>query len=514
MRCSRVVSTATTALARLADPLTTPNQTITPCRDPETVVLDVIRNNALPRCLATLTVVLCLNSSSVVRAQMDWQKEFESLRRTVQDQQRIIEQQGQHLDAQRSRLDAIEDWPGYPRSSNLDNGNVVGYDGGFVNAGPGGDLDTGDARFRMRIGSWGQLRHNFFDSQGPNLDQNDFDLERVRLVFDGHAFNSSFGYFFQLDGDSDVGEVVDLLDYYVTYDFGRDLFCWDEGKLALRLGKWKIGFNRAREESGTRMQFSDRSMASVLFDFDRSLGVGLLGDLGPLDWQVAVGNGIDTGGFRTSRAGDSDRNMALATRVNWLVSGDWGSDGHPDLDWRCTPAIRLGTGFTYTRHDLEGAREFPFPRVTDSGATIDTVLPASVTAYNLLMHAADLNMKYRGFSFIYEYYFRHLSGFSGAAVPDLFDHGYWAEAGYFIVPEHVQVIARHSRIVGNSGSLGVVDRSADEVAGGVVIYARRHNLKLTFDVTKLNGAPVNDPALNIRAGDAGWLYRTQFQWKF
>jgi hypothetical protein len=317
-----------------------------------------------------------------------------------------------------------------------------------------------------------------------------------------------------MDADSDAREVVDMLDYYVTYDFGHDLFCWEKKKLAVRLGKWKIGFNRAREESGTRMQFSDRSVASVLFDFNRSLGVGLLGQIGPVDWQFAIANGINTGGYRPTRSGDLDRNPAVATRLNWLVTGDWGKDGHPDLDWRDTPAIRLGTGFTYSRPDIEGTREFSAPRVVDSGATIDTVLPAGGTAYNIYMHAADLNLKYHGFSFIYEYYFRHFSGFSGAVVPDLYDHGYWAEAGYFIVPKRLQVIARHSRIVGNSGTLGATTQSSDEVAGGFVYYIRRHNLKLTFDATKLNGAPVNDTALGIRPGDAGWLFRTQFQWKF
>ncbi|MEK6237848.1 MAG: porin [Planctomycetales bacterium] len=131
-------------------------------------------------------------------------------------------------------------------------------------------------------------------------------------MFNGHAFKPSFQYFFQLDADSDAAETVDMLDYYVTYDFGRDLFCCEKNWLALRFGKWKIGFNRAREESGTRMQFTDRSTASVLFDFDRGLGVGLLGKVGPLDWQVAVSNGIDTGGYRPSRFGSLDRNLAAA----------------------------------------------------------------------------------------------------------------------------------------------------------------------------------------------------------
>ena len=78
----------------------------------------------------------------------------------------------------------------------------------------------------------------------------------------------------------------------------------------------------------------------------------------------------------------------------------------------------------------------------------------------------------------------------------------------------IQLIGRHARIVGDSGTLGAIKQSADEVAAGVVVYANRHRMKLTFDVTHLNGAPIRDSALSIQPGDEGWLYRTQFQWKF
>lgn len=466
---------------------------------------------AFPWLLAKWLIFMLAVSASPVIAQADLQEEFESLRLLVQKQQATIDQLEEQVSVQ-SANQALPA-PATGESGTRDAASDA-YDGGFLILGEGSNQET----FRLRIGSWGQLRHNYFDSTGPNRDQNDLEFERLRLVFDGYAFNPSFRYFFQLDADSDANEVVDMLDYYVTYDLGHDMFCRDEGRIQIRFGKWKIGFNRAREESGTRMQFSDRSMASVLFDFDRSIGIGLLGTidsgLGPLDWQVTLADGIDTGGFRPSRAGDLDRNFAVATRINWLLSGDWGNDGHADLDWRRTPAIRLGTGFTYTRPDVEGFREFAFPRVVDSGANLDTVLPLGVTSYDLFLHCVDLNLKYRGFSGIFEYYFRQFTDFRGGTLPSLLDHGYWAEVGYFLKPEHLQFIARHSRIVGDSGTLGSIDQSADEWAAGFVIYAMRHRLKLTFDLTHLNGAPVNDSALNIRPGDAGWLYRTQLQWKF
>jgi hypothetical protein len=50
--------------------------------------------------------------------------------------------------------------------------------------------------------------------------------------------------------------------------------------------------------------------------------------------------------------------------------------------------------------------------------------------------------------------------------------------------------------------------------GGIAWYIRGHHLKLVFDATHLNGAPLSVGALNIRLGDEGWLYRTQLQFMF
>jgi hypothetical protein len=37
---------------------------------------------------------------------------------------------------------------------------------------------------------------------------------------------------------------------------------------------------------------------------------------------------------------------------------------------------------------------------------------------------------------------------------------------------------------------------------------------MTFDVTHVNGAPISSSTLNMLPGDDGWLFRTQFQWRF
>lgn len=509
-----------------------------------------------------LAFVSFLPASSIF-GQAHPQNQETDLQKIVEQQQSIIQQQSQLLERQMQRLEALEAKSAAGSSSHANigfaaesrpmiNGLPVqeaelqdstdaksesseeeekkekpkysnnGYDGGFTLTGPINDLKDGKPKFTMKIGSWGQLRHNYFDSTGPTRDQNDLEFERLRLTFGGYAYNPNFTYSFQFDADSDSGagaQNVDMLDYYGTYDIGADLFGAEKKRLAIRFGRWKIGFNRAREESGTMMQFSDRSTASVIFDFDRSIAVGLLGEMLPfvgekLNWEVALTNGIDNAGFRPSRAGQLDRNLGFAARTNWLVTGDWGKDGHADLEFRDIPALRLGSGFTYTRPDVEGTNEFNFPRVLASGANINTALPAGVTAYNLFMFANDINFKYQGFSLVSETYYRQISGFTGGGLPSFSDYGYWNEIGYFIVPEKVQLIARHAHVRGDSGTLGAFDTSSDEIAGGVVCYFNKHNSKLTFDVTNLNGASASDSAINIRPGDDGTLFRTTYQWKF
>lgn len=83
-----------------------------------------------------------------------------------------------------------------------------------------------------------------------------------------------------------------------------------------------------------------------------------------------------------------------------------------------------------------------------------------------------------------------------------------------MIPEHVQLLTRWSRVVGDSGTLGVSQQSFDEVAGGLVWYINEQHIKLTMDVTHLNGAPISSASLDIAPGDIGWLFRSQIQFSF
>ena len=395
----------------------------------------------------------------------------------------------------------------------------VGYDNGFVIASRRqSNFNTSNAPFLMRITGWGQLRHTIRESDDATPDLNQFQLKRARLVFSGNAYSPDFTYFVQLDGRSSSGDDMRLLDYFLTYDLGHHALGCERGQLGFKTGKYKIPFTMARYLSGREFEFTDRSMASMYFDANRSLAWGLFGESIntriPWDWEVAIFNGLVTGGAETGSSGTLDDNFAYSARIFAYPTGDWGDGELADFRWHDTVATRIGAGVANTKINSDGLTEFNSVRVVDSGETLASLLMGSVDEYTVNLFSLDYSQKWRGWSLAYEYYFRHINDFQGAAVPSLFDHGFWFQLGKFVIAERIQLLARWSRVEGNSGTLGVENQSAEEIAVGFVWYFRRQNAKLTIDATYLDGAPIDSASLDISPGNIGWLVRSQIQIAF
>ena len=389
----------------------------------------------------------------------------------------------------------------------------VGYDEGFIISGREiGHLNDEELPFRLKLNGWGHFRMTNFISDGPSRDFNQFQLKRARLVFSGHAFTPDFSYFIALDARSASNDNIRLLDYYLSYDMGHHDLGFQKRALIIKAGQYKIPFTLARFVSGQRFQFTDRSMASMFFDANRSLALGLYGERRPwgqlVTWETAIFNGLITGGAETGTAGQLDNNFAFSARLTAHPRGEWGADDLCDWDFHEQLATRVGTAFAASAINREGETEFGEIRVVDSGETLASILPATIDQYQVATYCVDWSAKYRGFSFTSEYYFRNINGFEGGSLPDLFDHGFWLQSGYFLIPRKLEALARWSRVVGKSGTLGAFEQSSDERAGGLVWYFRRHSAKLTFDGTYIDSAPINSFALDMTPGATGWLWRT------
>jgi hypothetical protein len=463
------------------------------------------------------------------------QKQLDDMRRIIEEQQRRIEQLESQLgapaapatpptpavvEAPPAETPAVET-PVVAAAPAVetpvsDRGLEVGYDKGFFLR----PRDPEAIPFSVRLNGRMQLRYTYFnrdrdtwtDNAGVTRTvsrRNDVEIERGRLEFSGIMLDPRLGYYLNIDGDTDDNHRAVFHDFWVSYAFARAFVLYG--------GKAFVPGSRDWLNGSTRTRFADRSLATTFFRPDRSLGLWAIGE--PLDgvfYRTMLGNGFNTSDLAPDEIDDQ---FATATSIWWDVHDDYGA-GASDLERHERPAAVVGNSFTFAPSKGEDASGDPlgeenFLRMSD-GTQLDDegALAPGVTVdrFDVYLYTVDAALKWRGFSVNGEYFFRWVKdiGSASGSLPkdDMFDHGFYLEGGYFVVPHHVELNARTSQIFGDFGD-------AAEYAGGINWFVNgTHGFKLTLDLTDVVRSPANNSGPNYRAGDDGLLLRTQVQTAF
>lgn len=373
--------------------------------------------------------------------------------------------------------------------------------------------------FELKTNARIQLRYTVFsrddefwtDHAGVTREirnRNYFDIERARLVFSGHAFAPEIKYFVQLDGDTDEGHAVEFFDCWWGYQFSED---WQ-----IQFGKRKVSAVRNWLLPALDTRLVDRPMATDFFRPERTVGLWLVGQpADQLHCELMVGDS-----YRAVNLSPADLNnqFAFAGTVYWDPWAPYGS-GVVDFEQTSSPAVRVGHSWVYaSQSGLDDVgkplRESDFVRLSDGTRLTETgaLAPgATVNRYDVLLNAADLAVKYRGWSLNAEYFWQWINRIrADRDVPyaDLLQHGYYVEAGFLVIPERLELNAHYSRVSGEFAT-------RNEYTGGFRWYFRQgKNLHFTFDVTSLDGSPLQNLGSDILAGDDGVLFRSQFQGTF
>jgi hypothetical protein len=465
------------------------------------------------------------------------QQQLDEMQRTIEQQQRDIEELRDELRRRTSpeelppqgepdpRATSVPTTVRKPEASGADQPLAlrtsmgpfeVGYEKGFV-------IQPVDARktpFKLRIGGRMQFRHTLFerddkrytDNAGNVIqinDRNDFEIERGRLTFDGFALDPALGYYINLDFDTDDEHNVIIHDFWIDYAFS-DMFILHAGKAFVPGSReWLMG--------STTTRFADRSLATTFFRPDRSIGVWAIGE--PLDglyYRTMLANGFNSTDLTFE---ELDTNLTWAMSAWWDVFDNWGS-GWSDLERHDEVATQTGLSFTLASQDGQDGAGQPtaeenFARLSDGTRLVTTgALAPGVTVdeFDLYLLAADLAAKFRGFSMNGEYYFRWIENLGGDGplpLDGFFDHGFYIEGGYMIIPRRLELNARTSHVFGRYGDAGA------EYAGGATWFFKgTHNLKMTLDVTRVYDSPAQNSAPGYRVGDDGVMMRTQLQAQF
>lgn len=189
---------------------------------------------------------------------------------------------------------------------------------------------------------------------------------------------------------------------------------------------------------------SDRLMAEEFFRGGFSSGAWVTGQVVPrLTYTLTVNNNISQLG--TTQSNDS-RDMAYGGSLRWQpTTGEFGPrGGFVDLEHHKHLATQFGVSSEISREGRYAPVGQPPNasqiRLSDGlnpfaeGALADSV---TVTTLRYREAAVDAGVKYRGFSFQSEYYFRMLDQFEATGplpLTSIYDHGFMAEASYMVVP--------------------------------------------------------------------------------
>jgi len=370
-----------------------------------------------------------------------------------------------------------------------------------------------DSAFNNAYGAIGDNK-NYPIISGTNItarrfkeDVSEFDVRRVRLVFEGFAFNPETTYFVQFRNDTNGTTTQPTTTRSTTqlYDAYIDLkqIPWAN----LRVGQYRTLFGRQEYVSSALLQFVDRNFVAEAFvpnGIDRrDQGVTIHSDEKkyPINYAFGVFNGV---GINLTRLGLNTPGNANELMYVGRVTADLlGKPGYPegDLAYSLTPQLAIGASYGYNA----GLQTNTMPT---TGAGVNTQISTAIASLgngrllnqgvvNLGTTGVDFIFKYKGLSLQSEGFIRNVdtrdpSARIGNAT------GFYVQGGYFIVPGTLEVVGRYSYM--DPDTRAAQDLMTSGV-GGVNWYLNGHEHKLQFDygviTTHLSAADTGGGAVTL-----------------
>ncbi|MEM7613191.1 MAG: porin, partial [Pseudomonadota bacterium] len=314
--------------------------------------------------------------------------------------------------------------------------------------------------------------------------QSTFEARRLRMKIGGHGFQPWLKYYFEVDlqpsrdvDDSSSSSSARVIDWRI------DVAKWDWG--GIRVGQWKVDFNRERVDSSGRQQFVERSIVNRVFTVDRQVGIQLRGHAfkntsADLRWYL----GAFTGEGRGVR--NTDNNMMYVGRLQWNFLGRDLALRQTDVEFTELPTASLAFGASTTtgsctRWSSSGCGNLD--GYTSPGA-------AEGDQFDVDQWVQEFAYKWRGLSVQQEYHRKSI--FDRVANTDNDLTGGYVQTGYFFhnkfesVPAPLELAVRYAFVE----EPNVLDRNfendREELSLAANWFFSGHNNKLTFDISRLD----------------------------
>ena len=348
--------------------------------------------------------------------------------------------------------------------------------------GEGFTFTSPDEKFKGSVGSQLQLRYTFFDRDNEAnplvQDQSEFRLRRIKLYFNGYAFTPELTYKLQMNFAEQVNSPTNssklLEETYLNYRFMNEA--------QLRFGQDKTPFARQELVSTSALQFVERSFVTDAFKPGYDTGLKFHGKAfdALVAYDIGVYGGVGQGNFRTTD------NNALAARLAINPLGDV-KYSESDVEYSEEPLFSVAASYFMDtlRKSTAASGAASFEANNLSLASASGWLGRGIGLFGANedidtdSFEIDSVFKWRGLSVQGEYFLAQGEGKTSGRL--LRAHGFYAQAGYFIILRHLELAARYSWMDPNRDSATSDIRS--EVTGAVSYYFDKHNLKIQGDIS-------------------------------
>ena len=401
--------------------------------------------------------------------------------------------------------------------------------------GSGFTFTSPDEKFQLTVGGQLQTRYTFTQKDGANSvsDVSAWNIPRARTYFSGYfltkdltfkSYQEWAGLNSWNSGTTNSNTSKVMLDTWLNYRIV------DEAQL--RVGQDKVQFSRQYITASAANEFVDNSFVTSAFVPGYDTGVAALGSVakGLFTYSAAWvgGNGQNTV--------TTDNNNAYNIRLTVNPFGEV-KYSEADIEGSAKPLLTLGSSYYHdnVRLNYTGASTSATtpPVVTAAATTVEntnlgylnttngwlgknlsiftTGAPASENI-NVQMLELDSAFKWQGLALQAEYFWGQANS-SVRSSKNLISRGFYAQAGYMVLPKTVELAVRYNWMDYNSYA---TDSLKSEVQGVIGWYINSHNLKIQADVTSStyqhNAANANSataPAAGKSNTDT--IFRTQAQ---
>ena len=300
--------------------------------------------------------------------------------------------------------------PSYDKETKSDSGVKIGW------GKKGLTLESNDGLFKTAFQWRFQGRYSFPERNDPDSrsdftdgKESTFELRRVRMKVGGHGYKTWIKYYFEVDWQSTANSGSSAGSTRVI-DWRIDLskYKWAQ----LRVGQWKINYNRERVDSSGKQQFVERSIVNTFFTIDRQVGAMVYGHLAPgtaMDSRYYLG--VYTGSGR-GEAND-DGNMMYMGRFQWNFLGRDLKWTQSDLKYHEYPTGSLAVGgYTTigkcTRWSSGGCGSIGSTFMNSAGLAYTPASTAVNGQFRVQGIVEEFAFKWRGLSIQHEYHWKEI----------------------------------------------------------------------------------------------------------